>query len=127
MKENQFNYTYVALTEEEKKEIASIRKQYAPQEKTETKMERLRKLDARVKNVPTAVALALGIIGLLVFGLGMTTVLEWLMPVLGVAICIVGAVPMGLAYPVYNGLLKWGKKKYGDEILQLSEELLEER
>ena len=124
MKENQFNNTYVALTEEEKKEIASIRKQYAPQEKTETKMERLRKLDARVKNVPTAVALALGIIGLLVFGLGMTTVLEWLMPVLGVALCIVGAVPMGLAYPVYNRALQKGREKAAPEILRLTDELM---
>ena len=124
MKENQFNYTYVALTEEEKKEIASIRKQYAPQEKTETKMERLRKLDARVKNVPTIASLALGVAGLLLFGLGMTMVLEWALPVWGVVSCVIGAIPMGLAYPVYNGLLKRGKRKYGDEILQLSEELL---
>ena len=47
---NQFNYRYTAPTEEERKEIDSIRRQYAPQEQTETKIERLRRLDALVKN-----------------------------------------------------------------------------
>ena len=34
---NQFNFKYTAPTEEERKEIDSIRRQYAPVEKTETK------------------------------------------------------------------------------------------
>ena len=38
---NQFNFKYTAPTEEERKEIDSIRRQYTPQEKTETKLERL--------------------------------------------------------------------------------------
>ena len=46
---NQFNFKYTAPTEEERKEIDSIRRQYAPQEKTETKLEKLRRLDGLVK------------------------------------------------------------------------------
>ena len=64
---NQFNFKYVAPTEEERKEIASIRRQYAPQEQTETKIERLRRLDAVVKHTAIIWSLCLGIIGCLIF------------------------------------------------------------
>ena len=36
---NKFNYTYSAPTEEERREIESIRNKYAPQEQTESKLE----------------------------------------------------------------------------------------
>ena len=49
---NQFNYTYSAPTEEERKEIDSIRRKYAPQEQTETKLQRLRRLDKLVRQPP---------------------------------------------------------------------------
>ena len=52
-KEFEFNYT--APSEAERKEIVSIRRQYEPQgEKKESKMERLRRLDAHVKNSANA-------------------------------------------------------------------------
>ncbi len=127
MKKNQFNYTYSAPTEEERREIASIRKQYEPQEKTETKIERLRKLDGFVKNSATALSLVCGVVGCLVFGLGLTMILEWTLYVWGVAVCVVGAIPTALAYPVYKRILEFNKKKYGDEILKLTEELLNEK
>ena len=123
---NQFNFKYTAPSQEERKEIDSIRRQYAPQEKTETKIERLRRLDGLVKNTAIIWSLVLGVFGCLIFGLGLTMILEWDILLWGIILMVVGSVPMAVAFPIYNKLLKKGKAKYGDEILRLSEELLNE-
>ena len=123
---NQFNFRYTAPTEEERKEIDSIRRQYSPQEQTETKLERLRRLDSLVKNTAIIWSLVLGVFGCLIFGLGLTMVLEWSILLWGIVLMVIGSVPMALAYPVYKSVLNKGKAKYGDEILRLSEELLNE-
>ena len=127
-KQTKFEYSYSAPSEAERREIASIRRQYEPQsEKKESKMERLRRLDAYVRNSANAISLVFGIVGILVFGLGLTMMLEWALYFWGVVVCIVGAITTALAYPVYSGTLRKNKKKYGEEILALSEELLKER
>lgn len=123
---NQFNFKYTAPSQEERKEIDSIRRQYAPQEKTETKMEKLRRLDALVKNTAIIWSLCLGVVGALIFGLGLTMVLEWSVWLWGIALMIIGSVPMAIAYPVYKAVLQKYKNRYGEEILRLSEELLNE-
>lgn len=123
---NQFNFKYTAPTEAERKEIDSIRRQYAPQEKTETKLERLRRLDALVKNTAIIWSLCLGVVGCLIFGLGLTMILEWDILFWGILLMAVGGVPMAIAYPVYKAVLNQYKKRYGEEILRLSEELLNE-
>ena len=123
---DQFNFKYVAPTEEERKEIDSIRRQYLPQDQTESKMQRLRRLDALVKNTATIWSLVLGVLGSLIFGLGLTMVLEWSIVIWGIVIAIVGSIPIALAYPVYLKRLQINKEKYGEEILKLSEELLNE-
>lgn len=121
---NQFNYTYSAPTEEERKEIDSIRRKYAPQEQTETKIQRLRRLDKLVKTTANIWAYCLGIVGCLVFGVGLTMVLEWNIVLWGVIVSIVGAIPMAITYPVHKFVLNKYKKRYGDEILKLSNEIL---
>jgi hypothetical protein len=123
---NQFNFKYTAPTEEERKEIDSIRRQYAPQEHVETKLERLRRLDSLVKNTAIIWSLVLGVVGTLVLGLGLTMILEWSIWLWGIVLMVIGSVPMAIAYPVYKLALNKGKAKYGDEILRLSEELLNE-
>ena len=123
---NQFNFKYTALTEEERKEIDSIRRQYVPQEHVESKIERLRRLDAIVKNTALIWSLVFGVVGALIFGLGLTMILEWSIWLWGIVLMVIGSVPMAIAYPVYKLALNKGKAKYGDEILRLSEELLNE-
>ena len=123
---NQFNFKYTAPSQEERKEIDSIRRQYAPQEKTETKLEILRRLDGLVKNTAIIWSLVLGVVGTLVLGLGLTMILEWSIWLWGIVLMVIGSVPMAIAYPVYKSTLNKGKAKYGDEILRLSEELLNE-
>lgn len=121
---NQFNFKYTAPTEAERKEIDSIRRQYAPKEQTETKLERLRRLDALVKNTAVVWSLCLGVLGTLIFGLGLTMILEWSILVWGIILMCVGSLPIASAYPVYRRILTKYKNRYGEEIIRLSEELL---
>ena len=123
---DQFNFKYIAPTEEERKEIDSIRRQYAPQEHTESKIERLRRLDALVKNTAIIWSLVLGVLGTLIFGLGLTMILEWNIWLCGIVLMLIGSVPMSISYPVYKFVLKKYKNRYGEEIIRLSEELLNE-
>ena len=124
---DQFNYKYTAPTEEERRVIDSIRRQYSEQKEAETKYERIKRLDTTVKNTATIVSLCLGVVGCLIFGLGLTMILEWSVWAWGIALCVVGCVPMALAYPTYKAVLSKGKRKYGEEILRLSNELLNEK
>ena len=121
---DKFNYKYVAPTEEERKEIDSIRRQYAPQSQTESKLDRLRRLDSLVKNTAIIWSLVLGVLGTLIFGLGLTMILEWQILPWGIVIMAIGSVPIAIAYPVYKAVLKKYKNRYGEEILRLSKELL---
>lgn len=123
---DQFNFKYIAPTEEERKEIDSIRRQYTPQEHTESKIERLRRLDALVKNTAIIWSLVLGVLGTLIFGLGLTMILEWNIWLWGIVLMLIGSVPMSISYPVYKFVLKKYKNRYGEEIIRLSEELLNE-
>lgn len=122
---NDFEFNYSAPTTQERKEIESIRNSYLnPQQKEKTKLDILRSLDWKVKNIPCIWALAIGIIGLLIFGLGMTMILEWSLLVWGIVVCVISCAPIILAYPIYNILTKRMREKYSEEIIKLSEELL---
>ena len=119
-----FEYTYSAPTEAERREIARIRKQYEVKDEKQIKLERIRKLDSFVQNFSVIIALVLGIMGTLIFGLGMSMVLVWNIEIFGIIVGAVGIIPMTAAYPVYVTTLRRNKKKYGEEILRLSEEIL---
>ena len=125
MDNKEFEYTYSAPTEAERREIANIRKQYETKSDKQIKLDRIRKLDSFVQNFSMTLSLIVGIMGALIFGLGMSMILAWDIMVFGIIVCIIGAVPMVSAYPVYVITLRNNKEKYGEEILRLSEELLD--
>lgn len=124
MEEDKFRYTYAAPTQSERREVENIRRQYLPRGQEEDKLRRLRKLHARVRNAAMGVALALGIAGVLLFGLGMSLTLAWDNYVAGIAISAAGIIPMAAAAPAHRRMLRRGERKYGEEILRLSGELL---
>ena len=66
-REETFRYTYSA---KEQSEVEAIRKKYLPPE--ENKMEQLRKLDRSATGKAQAWAIALGVIGTLILGTGMS-------------------------------------------------------
>ncbi len=123
---DKFDYVYSAPTEDERREIESIKKQYMPDGKKADKLEDLRELNKRVTRPPFIFGLTIGIIGVLVMGVGMTMVLEWNVLIWGIVVGVVGIGIAAVAYPVYKAVLKANKKKYGRRIIELSNELLNE-
>ena len=124
---DKFEYKYSAPTQEERKEIDSIRIKYLPQQKIDSKLDRLRKLDRKVKSISESVGISLGVIGLLLFGTGMCFFLEWTnIWYIGIPFSIVGIVIISITYYVYKTTLNKLKNKYKEEIIELSNELLSE-
>ena len=124
--ENKFKYSYSAPTELERKEIEQIKRQYEKPDEKIIKMQRLRKLDGIVRNIPQTIALILGLVGVFIFGFGLTLILEWQQLLWGIIVCIIGVVPISFAYFVYLKLDKKLRDKYSNEIIKISNELLNE-
>ena len=126
-----FNYTYSA---KEQDEIKAIRQKYDASEKTEDKMEILRRLDASVTEKATVVSLVFGIVGSLILGAGMSLIMTEIGALLGfstvisiivgVAIGVLGIVLVSLAYPIYNRIVKKERERIAPEIIRLTDELM---
>lgn len=126
-----FRYTYSA---KEQAELRAIREKYAPPREEEDKLERLRRLDGGVTRKAAAIALTLGVIGMLILGFGMSLIMTELPTILGmtatVALAVGTAVGMlgggiaALAYPIYQLTVKRERARIAPEILRLTEELL---
>ena len=121
-----FEYNYSAA---QKQEVEAIRKKYLPKE--EDKMEQLRRLHYSATQKAQAASIALGVIGTLIFGLGLSLCLTDLSGFLGgtamfvgIPVGLGGLVVLALAYPVYNTVLRRERKKIAPEILRLTEDLL---
>lgn len=122
MENNQvFNYQYSA---NQNKEVEHIRKKYLPKE--ENKIDTLRKLDSCVQMAGIVESLTIGVIGALVFGIGMCFGLDvfsgadWL----SVLFCVVGTAIMLPAYPIYKFISAKTREKLTPEILKLADELM---
>ena len=128
---SEFTYTYSAR---EQAELKRIREKYAAPTVAEDKMAHLRKLDASVTNTAQAVALAFGVIGTLILGLGMSLIMtdfadmlglgETMSMVIGIPVGIVGGILASLAYPIYNAIVKAKRRKLAPEIIRLTDELM---
>jgi len=107
-----------------------IRAQYM--EKTPSELDSLRKLDAKVTRPANVFAYVFGSISAIIMGAGMSLVMtdigaaigatDALVP--GIAIGVVGLGMTILTYPIYKKILNSRKKKYGNEILTLSEKII---
>lgn len=122
----EFSFTYSAAQQQE---VEAIRKKYLPKE--ENKMEQLRKLHNSASQKAQAASIALGVIGALILGLGMSLCMTELSGFLGgtamfigIPVGLVGIVLVALAYPVYNRTLKKERERIAPEILRLTDELL---
>lgn len=121
-----FAYTYSAA---QRQEIEAIRKKYLPRE--EDKMGQLRKLHYAATQKAQAASIAIGVLGTLILGTGMSLcmtelgdVLGHMAMVIGILVGTLGLVMVALAYPLYNTVLKKERRRIAPEILRLSEELL---
>ncbi len=126
-----FSYTYSA---KEQAELKKIREKYTPSTVAEDKMARLRRLDAGVTRTALAFSLVIGILGALILGFGMSLVMTDLSKILGshrdmampigIVIGIVGGLIASLAYPIYQAIVKYKRRKIAPEILRLTDELM---
>ena len=127
MDNHSFEYTYSA---QQQQEVEAIRKKYLPKE--EDKMEQLRRLHSIPTQKAQAASIAIGVLGTLILGTGMSlcmtdlgAALGHLAMVIGILAGLLGLVMAALAYPVYNIVLKKERQRIAPEILRLSEELLQ--
>ena len=125
-KEGSFSYTYSAAQQQE---VENIRKKYLPRE--EDKMERLRRLHHSATQKAQARSIALGTVGTLIMGVGMSLAMSdfgsdlgSLAMVVGIIVGVIGMALLALAYPVYNHVLKKERSRIAPEILRLTDELL---
>ena len=107
-----------------------IRTQYMEKESTE--LDALRELDAKVKRPANVFAYTFGSISAVIMGAGMSLVMTDIGATLGIASALVPGILVGvlglgmalLTYPMYKGILNSRKKKYGAEILTLSDKIM---
>ena len=110
--------------------MQEIRKRYLPQE--ESKLDELKELDRKVKRPVNVFAYIFGTISAIIMGSGMSFVMTDVgrtvsisepMPY-GIIIGIVGMFMAIVNYPMYKGILDSRKKKYGAEIIKLSDSIM---
>ena len=107
-----------------------IRTQYM--EKTPSELDALRELDSKVKRPANVFAYTFGSISAIIMGAGMSLVMTDIGAVVGITSALVpgiaiGALGLGMAlltYPMYKSFLNARKKKYGAEILTLSDKIM---
>ena len=107
-----------------------IRTQYIEKESTE--LDALRELDNKVKRPANIFAYAFGSISAIVMGAGMSLVMTDIGATLGMASAMVPGIVIGIVgmtmalvnYPIYKRVLNSRKKKYGEEIIALSDKIM---
>ncbi|MBR2343792.1 MAG: dihydropteridine reductase [Clostridia bacterium] len=107
-----------------------IRTQYM--EKTSSELDELRELDARVRRPAGIFAYVYGSISAIIMGAGMSLVMTDIGQMLGMSAPLVPGIVVGvlglamalLTYPMYKGILNARKKRYGAEILALSDKII---
>ena len=107
-----------------------IRTQYTEKEATE--LDELRALDTKVKRPANIFSYVFGSISAIVMGTGMSLVMTDIGATLGISNAMLPGIIIGVAglamalvnYPIFKRILNARKKKYGAEILALSEKIM---
>ena len=110
--------------------VQKIRTQYT--EKEHTQLDALKALDKKVKKPANVFAIVFGSISAVVMGSGMSLIMTDIGSILGIAdpmmpgiiIGVIGLVMAIITYPVYKKILNSRKKKYADEIIKLSDNIM---
>lgn len=125
------------MENKQKKTIENILKNY--QGKEVTKFDQLKELDKKVKKPANIFGYVYGTIGALILGMGMSAAMNTLpefilnaiknplLMVLGIIIGLVGIAMTTSTYFIYNKILKSRRNKYANEIISLTEELLNKK
>ena len=121
---------YIMNQNEKEFLVQKIRTQYT--EKEHTQLDALKELDKKVKRPANVFAYTFGSISAIIMGSGMSLVMTDIGSIIGVAdpmfpgiiIGIVGMILALINYPIYKKVLNSRKKKYADEIIKLSDNIM---
>lgn len=113
--------------------VQKIRTQYT--EKEHTQLDELKKLDARVKRPADVFAYIFGGAGVIIMGSGMSLIMTDIGLTIGIEnvmtpgiiIGIAGMIMAAVNYPIYKKLLYSRRRKYADEIMKLSEKIINKK
>ena len=112
--------------------VQKIRTQYT--EKEHTRLDALKELDAKVKRPANVFAYIYGSLGAIIMGGGMSLVMTEVGASLGLENSMVPGIVIGIVglamavsnYPIYKGILGSRRAKYADEIIAISNEIIQE-
>lgn len=112
----------------EKELIKKIKNYYSDEKREKSQVEKLKDLDKKVKMPAFIFAYIFGIIGSLILGTGMCFAMKIIgdIMILGIFIGIIGIVMVSINYYLFKAILNKRKEKYADEIIEKSNELLNE-
>ena len=119
------------MNRNEQQAAARIREHYT--EKQITDLDTLREIDAKVKRPASVFAYVFGSISAIIMGAGMSLIMTDIAEKIGLGIdpmipgIVIGTIGLGMAlltYPMYKGILNSRKRKYGAEILKLSDKIM---
>lgn len=110
--------------------VQNIRTKYT--EKEISAVDELKALDARVSRPANVFAYVFGSIGAIVMGAGMSLVMTDISVTVGIASpmatgIVIGIIGLAMAvvnYPIYKSILSARRKKYADEIIKISDEIM---
>ena len=110
--------------------VQKIRTQYT--EKAHTQLDELKALDRKVSRPANVFAYVFGSVSAIIMGSGMSLVMTDIGSMIGIEnpmipgilIGITGMVMAIVNYPIYKKMLNSRRRKYADQILELSEKLL---
>lgn len=108
----------------ETKTIEKIRASYT--QNKPTKLDELKKLDKKVKRPAQIFAYVFGSLSSLVLGAGMCLAMKVIGDnmMLGIGIGLLGILLVSINYPLYKTILKSRKNKYSNQIVEMTDSLL---
>ena len=120
MEKEIFTYNYSA---KQQSEIERIREKYLPKE--ESKLDMLRRLDKKAQSAGMIPSLCIGVVGCLIFGIGMCFGLDVFSgsDILTLVFMLIGTLVMLPAYGIYKRISEKTRAELTPEILRLSEEI----
>lgn len=113
--------------------VQKIRTQYT--EKENTQLDELKALDAKVKRPANVFAYVFGSLGAIIMGAGMSLVMTDIGSAIGmenamVPGIIVGVIGMIMAiinYPIYKKMLTSRRERYAEEVIALSDKIMDNK
>lgn len=121
MSNEKFTYSYSPARNEEAERITA--KYLSAKNKSDTDLERLKRLDRRAELPGTAAGIATGLVGVLILCLGIGLILSYDYLIPGLFLGVAGLGAAAIATPVSRAVTKRSREKYRDEILALGEKI----